>query len=413
MTKPNQIIIHVDMDAFFAAVEMRDNPALRGKPLIIGALPNQRGVVATCNYEAREYGIHSAMNIKEAYRLCPKGIYMRPDMDKYKNVSTRLHAIWGAYAEKLESVAYDEAYLDVTQRAGDFAGARDIARDIKRRTRDELGLSCSVGVAYSKAAAKTASEEKKPGGYFEIPSPEEFVNLVIDRDVRVLYTVGQKTAEKLYKSGIHTVRDIRENRELVIELLGKQGVWLSALAFGKDDRAVTPREPENAKSISREVTFQRDVNDFDLLKDILALLSISVKRRAERYGLYGGGVTLKITYADMKSITRSRAKEAVCDAVTIYTTAAELLDTAERRPVRLIGVGVYNLTKEIRRQMTIFDYPLSRSKNKDDELNDILATLGKKYHLDFAGHLDEIYQAGVLHKTIEYMRVHPEGMNGQ
>ena len=413
MTQMNQIIIHVDMDAFFAAVEMRDNPALRGKPLIIGALPSQRGVVATCNYAAREYGVHSAMNIKEAYRLCPTGIYLRPDMNKYKAVSAELHAIWADAAEKLESVAFDEAYLDVTRRAGDFAGAGRMARAIQARTRDELGLSCSVGVAYSKTAAKTASEEKKPGGYFEIPTPEDFVNLVIDRDVRVLYTVGAKTAEKLYKSGIHTVRDIRENRDTVIDVLGKQGVWLSALAFGKDDRAVTPREPQNAKSISREVTFQQDVDDFDLLKDILALLAIAVIRRAKRVGLYAGGVTLKITYADMKSITRSRAKEAVCDAVTIYTTAAELLDTAERRPVRLIGVGVYNLTKEIRRQMTIFDYPLSRSKNKDDELNDILATLGKKYHLDFAGHLDEIYQAGVLHKTIEYMRKHPGGMNDQ
>ncbi len=403
---PNQIIIHVDMDAFFAAVEIRDNPALRGKPLVIGALPHQRGVVATCSYEARKYGIHSAMNIKEAYRLCPEGVYMRPDMDKYKNVSKRLHDIWNAYAEKLESVAFDEAYLDVTRRAGNFAGARNIAREIKARTRDELGLSCSVGVAYSKTAAKTASEEKKPNGYFEIPTPEDFVNLVIDRDVRVLYTVGAKTAEKLYGSGIRTVRDIRDNRDIVIELLGKQGLWIAALAFGKDDRPVTPREPENAKSISREVTFQKDVDDFDLLKDILALLAIAVNRRANRVGLYGGGVTLKITYADMQGITRSRAKDGVSDARTIYQTAAELLAGVRRRPVRLIGVGIYNLTNGVTRQMTIFDY-LENPGENEGGLDDVLAALGDKYHLDFAGHLDEIVQGGVLHKTIEYMRAHP------
>lgn len=186
------IIIHVDMDAFFAAVEIRDDPGLRRKPLIIGSLPNERGVVATCSYEARKYGVHSAMNIKDAYRLCPNGIYMHPHMDKYKAVSDALHVIWSDYAAALESVAYDEAYLDVTARAKDFDGAREIAREIKRRTREELGLSCSVGVAYSKTAAKTASEEKKPNGYFEILTPEAFTALMSGRDVSELYTVGKK-----------------------------------------------------------------------------------------------------------------------------------------------------------------------------------------------------------------------------
>ena len=181
-----QIIIHVDMDAFFAAVEIRDDPSLRGRPLIIGALPGERGVVATCSYEARKYGIHSAMNIKDAYRLCPTGIYRHPNLEKYKAVSQQLHAIWNRYASALEAIAFDEAYLDVTDRAGDFEGAREIGREIKRRIREELALSCSVGVAYSKTAAKIASEEKKPDGYFEIPTPEAFVSLIIDRDVRIL-----------------------------------------------------------------------------------------------------------------------------------------------------------------------------------------------------------------------------------
>ena len=156
-----QIIIHVDMDAFYASVEMRDDPSLRGKPLIIGSLPHERGVVATCSYEARKYGVHSAMNIKEAYRLCPSGVYMHPNYEKYKAVSAQLHAIWDSYATASETIALDEAYLDVTQRAGDFEGARQIAREIKQRTRDELGLTCSVGVAYSKSQDRERREKAR------------------------------------------------------------------------------------------------------------------------------------------------------------------------------------------------------------------------------------------------------------
>ena len=219
----NQIIIHVDMDAFYASVEIRDNPMLRGKPLIIGSLPHERGVVATCSYEARKYGVHSAMNIKEAYRLCPRGIYMHPNFEKYRAVSSQLHAIWNTYASASEYIALDEAYLDVTGSAGNWEQACEFARCIKQRTFEELGLTCSVGIAYSKTAAKTASEEKKPDGYFEIPDPESFVNLIIDRDVRVLYTVGEKTAERLNRSGIRTVRDIREHRDEIIRSFGKQG----------------------------------------------------------------------------------------------------------------------------------------------------------------------------------------------
>ncbi len=207
----DRIILHVDMDAFYASVEMRDDPSLRGKPLIIGSLPSERGVVATCSYEARPFGVRSGMNIKDAYRLCPQGIYRHPDFDKYRAVSRQLHEIWESYASAAEAIALDEAYLDITQQAGDWDGARRIAREIKRRTREELQLSCSVGLAYSKTAAKTASEEKKPDGYFEIPTPQAFVDLILDRDVQVLYTVGEKTARKLHAAGIETVRDLQES----------------------------------------------------------------------------------------------------------------------------------------------------------------------------------------------------------
>ncbi len=402
----NQIIIHVDMDAFFAAVEVRDNPSLRGKPLIIGALPGERGVVATCSYEARKYGIHSAMNIKDAYRLCPKGVYMHPNMEKYKAVSGQLHAIWNSYASALEAIAYDEAYLDVAAQAGDFDGAGRIAMEIKRRTRDELGLSCSVGVAYSKTAAKTASEEKKPDGYFEIRTREDFVNLISDRDVRVLYTVGTMTAEKLYAYGIRTVRDVRRHEEEVIHLLGKHGRWLTRLAAGIDDRKVTPYRPQDAKSIGREVTFQKDVDNYEFLRDVLLLLSLCVEHRARRVGLHGSGVTLKLTYSNMKGITRSSLTVPTESAVRIYREASRMLDQVDRRPVRLIGVSIYNLSGEEGRQLTFEDYFEDAAAQRDAELKDILDRLGQRYGLDFAGHLTQIMQMDTLHKTIEYMRSH-------
>ena len=402
----NQIIIHVDMDAFYASVETRDDPSLRGKPLIIGALPSERGVVATCSYEARKYGIHSAMNIKDAYRLCPHGIFMHPNFEKYKRVSSQLHEIWNTYASAAETIALDEAYLDVTTQAGNWEGAGKIGHLIKKRTYDEVGLTCSVGVAYSKTAAKTASEEKKPDGYFEIPTAEDFVNLIIDRDVRVLYTVGQMTAEKLYTYGVRTVRDIREQKETVIRALGKQGKWITDLAFGIDDRKVTPYRPQDAKSISREVTFQEDVNDFDLLKDVLLLLALCVEHRAERYGLRGRGVTLKLTYADMKGITRSHLTGETADAVKIYEETAQLLEGVAKKPVRLIGAGIYNLAGEEGRQLTLEDFFSEAKEMREEKKRQLLSALGERYHLDFAGHLEQIFQSDTLHRTVEYMRKH-------
>ncbi len=401
-----QIIIHVDMDAFYASVEMRDDPSLRGKPLIIGSMPNERGVVATCSYEARKYGVRSAMNIREAYRLCPQGIYMHPNFEKYKAVSARLNEIWNTYASASERIALDEAYLDVTEQAVDMEGARAIAHAIKRRTREELGLTCSVGVAYSKTAAKTASEEKKPDGYFEIPTAQDYVDLIIDRDVRVLYTVGEKTAEKLHASGIRTVRDLQLRREEVIRRFGKQGQWITQIAFGIDDRKVTPYRPEDAKSIGRELTFQADVTNRDFLKDVLFLLSLSVEERAKRVGLHGGGVTLKITFADMKGLTRSRTVPYCDSAIMIYNESVRLLDQVEKRPVRLIGTGIYNLSGDAARQLSFGDWVRDITNEAGAERNRKLEELKERYGLDFAGHLEEIYHGEILHKTAEYMRKH-------
>ncbi len=403
-----QIIIHADMDAFYASVEMRDDPSLRGKPLIIGSMPNERGVVATCNYEARKYGVHSAMNIKDAYRLCPHGIYMHPHFDKYKAISARINEIWNEYATASERIALDEAYLDVTEKAGNLEGAREIAHTIKRRIREELGLTCSVGVAYSKTAAKTASEEKKPDGYFEIPTAEDFVSLIIDRDVNVLYTVGEKTAEKLHNAGIRTVRDIRERQADVVRLLGKQGMWITQIAFGIDNRKVTPYRPEDAKSIGRELTFQANVSNFEFLKDVLFLLSLSVENRAKRVGLSGRGISLKITYANMKSITRSKAVPFCDDAMLIYRESVNMLEQIEKRPVRLIGTSIYNLSADRTKQLSFDDY-LGTLSNQTSERDSKLEELKNRYKLDFPGHLDELYHGEILHRTVEYMRKHFPG----
>ena len=402
----NQLIIHVDMDAFYASVEIRDNPSLLRKPLIIGSLPNERGVVATCSYEARKYGIHSAMNIKEAYRLCPQGVYMHPNFEKYKSVSKQLHKIWSNYATALEGIALDEAYLDVTETAKSWEGARKIAHDIKRRTLEELRLTCSVGVAYSKTAAKTASEEKKPDGYFEIPTAQNFINLIIDRDVRVLYTVGAKTAEKLNRAGIRTVRDVQLKKDEIVRLLGKQGHMITELAFGVDDRKVVPYKPQDAKSIGREITFQEDVNDYEFLKDVLLLLCLCVKNRANRVGLHGSGVTLKLTYSNMRSITRSKIIPSFDYTFTLYQEAVQMLDQVPKHPVRLIGVSIYNLSREGKTQLCFEDIFEKTTHDKEIKLSQALQAMQQRYHLDFASHLTQIYQMDTLHKTAEYMRKH-------
>ena len=402
-----QIIIHVDMDAFFAAVEIRDDPSLKGKPLIIGALPTERGVVATCSYEARKYGIHSAMNIKEAYRLCPHGVYMHGNYEKYKEVSRQLHEIWDSYCDASEAIALDEAYLDVTKRAETWERARRIARTIKERIREEAGLTCSVGLAYSKTAAKVASEEKKPDGYFEIPSPEDFVSLMSPRDVRALYTVGARTAEKLHAAGFHTVGDLLEQPDTVIRQMGNQGRFLVELASGQDDRKVTPYRPEDAKSISREITFQQDVEDREFLKDVLILLSFCVEHRARRYGLHGAGVTLKLTFSDMQGITRSRMTPPCDSAVEIYEEASRLLDLVELRPVRLIGAGIYHLSGEEGRQLRLDDLLEEEAAEREEARTSLLDSLQQKYRLDFAGHLEDLYKNDTLHRTVEWMRKHP------
>jgi len=375
----NYTIIHVDMDAFFAAVEVRDNPELRGKPLIIGALPHERGVVSTCSYEAREYGVRSAMSIKDAYRLCPHGVYMHPNGEKYKAASDIFRKIWLTYTNLVEFISLDEGFLDVTGSAHLFGDAEKIGRAIKQRTKGETGLTCSVGIGYSMMSAKLASEEKKPDGFFVIPDAKALGALIAERSVRVIYGIGPKTAETLRRGGITTVRDILENKLKVIELLGNHGQHFIDLAQGKDDRRVTPYYESEAKSVSREITFQHDVTDFDYLKDALRLLARELSLNIRLDGIYARTITLKVKYSNMKQITRSKSASATNRARDIFDITAAMLDKIEKRPVRLIGAGLSGFVESENRQLALDDAGVLPNTEKSDALDLAMLELQRKY----------------------------------
>lgn len=399
-----RIVIHVDMDAFYASVESRDDPSLKGRPLIIGSLPHERGVVATCSYEAREFGVHSAMNIKEAYDLCPDGVYMHPNFDKYRAASDQVHRIWEQYATACEYIALDEAYLDVTTTAGTFERAGEMGREIKKRVLDEVGLPCSVGVAYCKAAAKTASEEKKPDGYYEIPTPEDYVSLLIDRDVGALYSVGRRTKEKLQSMGIYRVRDVLSSERQILSEFGKHGRMIVDLAHGIDERPVTPWKAEDSKSVSREITFQGNVTDTEFLRDVLLLLSLSVSERMARRGVHGNGVTLKITYSDMGSISRSRSVPSSDNPYVIYREAVSMLQSVPKRGVRLIGVGTFTTQEKGSRQTTLDEVSGNAASERKRYMENALADLSERYGLDFEARLHQIMKLDKLHGIVETMR---------
>jgi DNA polymerase-4/DNA polymerase IV (DinB-like DNA polymerase) len=371
-------IIHIDMDMFFAAVEIRDNPELAGKPLIIGALPHERGVVSTCSYEARLFGVRSAMSIKEAYRRCPHGIYMHPNGHKYIEASRHVHEIWDHYTDLKEYISLDEGFLDVTGTVGLFGSAERIGREIKRRVKHETGLTCSVGIGYSMMSAKLASEEKKPDGFYQILTPEALRELIIDRSVRVIYGVGPQTETELQKIGIHIVRDIYNNREHVKRALGNHGQHIIDLADGIDNRVIAA--PSKSQSFGKETTFQQDITDREYLKDVLRLIArdLSFQIRLDRR--FVKTITLKITFKDMKKITRSKSGDATNKADVIYQTAAALLDKVERRPIRLVGISLSGFTDSFDKQTSLFDDSVSNLKA--GKLEDAIFNLQRQYGLD-------------------------------
>ncbi len=376
-------IIHVDMDAFFASIEVRDNPELKGKPLIIGALPNERGVVSTCSYEARKFGVHSAMNIKEAYRRCPHGIFMHGNMSKYEEASKKIHEIMLSFTDMIEFVALDEGYMDVTSSLRLFGGAEKIGRLLKSKIYEQVGVTCSVGISYSMAGAKLASEEKKPDGFFVIPDKKSFYELIHLRNVGEIRGIGAKTAERLKKWGIITVDDLLNTPPQVLSTFGKHGEEILKLANGDDDRQVVPDSV--SKSIGREHTFQENIDDKEIMKAVLLFLSKDVSLRAKRKNLYGKTVTLKIKFHNMNSITRSKSKGATNSSKEIYAAACELLDGLRlSEEVRLVGVTLGGLTEEKDStdvQLSLFDDTEKDdlNKQKTDALENTIFKLHTKY----------------------------------
>ena len=372
-------ILHMDMDAFYAAVEVRDNPELKGKPLIIGALPNERGVVSTCSYEARTYGVHSGMSIKEAYRLCPDGIYMHGNYQKYHSVSDQVHQILMDYTDQIEFVALDEGYLDITGSLALFGDAVTIGRQIKKRVLETTQLTCSVGIGYNKMTAKMASEEKKPNGFFVIPDEEFFRRLIIDRPIRVLPGIGPKTADHLKHYHLNTIRDLINWSETSLQkLLGVSGIELYRAARGIDDRPVLHLGDGEAKSYGKEVTYQHDMTDLIEMESTLRLLARTLSMGLMEDGLWCYTVTLKLKYNNLQLHTRSKTlTNPIHDAAQLFSTARQLLrKTPLTRPVRLLGISTSSFTNEPVHQITLSD---TEKQEKKEKLNQTLLHLYDKF----------------------------------
>lgn len=361
----NRIILHVDMDAFFTSVEQRDQPELRGKPVVVGAPPDKRGVVAAASYEARKFGVHSAMPSRTAYRLCPQAIFLRGNHEKYSRESERVMAILRQFTPLVEQVSVDEAYLDVTASLRLFGSGKQIAQEIKRRVRETTGLTASVGVAPNKFLAKLASDMRKPDGLMAITDADK-IELLRPLPIGRIAGIGKKTEPVFHELGIHTIGDLQ--RFPIETLRVRFGVWadeMKARALGEDDRPVEPGG--EAKSISNETTFEKDVSEMQTLERTVWELADEVGWRLRAEGVRARTVQLKLRWSDFTTLTRRMTlPEATDDEGQIAEIAIQLMrrELKEPRPVRLIGVGGQNLMRSLK-QLDLLD----RSSNRRDDLN--------------------------------------------
>jgi DNA polymerase-4 len=373
-------ILHVDMDAFYASVEVMDDPSLAGKPVIVGGRPGARGVVSASSYEAREYGVRSAMPLVRAGRLCPDGVYLPVRMARYEEVSERIFALFGEYTPLVEGLSVDEAFLDVRGSARLFGPGPAIGREIKRRIREEIGLPCSVGVAPVKFVAKIASDLEKPDG-FVVVEPEEVVGFLDGLPIERLWGVGEVTAERLRHLGITRVGQIRgAGREFLTERFGEIGAHLYALSVGRDDRHVVP--DWQRKSVGHETTFPEDIDDPEILLGVLLDLSEEVARRARRGGHRGRTVTLKVRYAPFETHTAQTTLDVATNTTEeIWQAARELfLKTARVPPrrVRLLGVSISRLGGPGDRQLGLFtERTHERAERLDAAMDDIVDRMGR------------------------------------
>lgn len=369
----DRTIMHVDMDAFFAHVEVADHPEYAGKPVIVGALPESgRGVVSTCNYEARRFGVHSAMPISRAAKLCPHAIFLRPRMARYEEISARIFDVLTTFSPLVEPLSIDEAFLDMTGCEHFYGSAQELGQAVKGAILRATGLTASVGIAPNKFLAKLASDSRKPDGLVVLKAVESDAFL-LPLPVRALWGVGPKTAERLHRAGLRTVADVRakELREL-IDLVGDSlGRHIHLLAHGRDMRPVVP--DSEAKSIGRETTFETDIPEGPALRSHLARLVANVGWRLRKSGMYARTVTVKIRYPDFETHTKSKTLSTPTrDDDVLYREAASLLDSYRlRRPLRLLGVYASHLEKHA--QQNLFAPPeQSRLTEVLDALNDKL-----------------------------------------
>lgn len=375
-----QFIIHYDMDAFYAAVEIKDNPELRDKPLVIGALPGERGIIATCSYEARKFGIRSGISSTEAYRLCPHAVFMRPNFHKYEKTAEIIAQTAMEFSDTIEFIALDEAYIDVSHTYKIFKTPLNTAKLVKQKIQNNTGLTCSVGLGYNMMTAKLASEEKKPNGFFVLTSPNQFSKMFLNRNVSSLYGIGSNVEEYLNKKNIFTVNDLKKcPLRFLKSLFGVVGIDFYLKARGIDNREITPVFVE--KSFGHQTTFQNDTTSRRIIQNSFIEIAKDLSFQLKEKHKWFRTLTMKIQFSNMKTINRSYTfKTPVNDSLKILKTSFKLLQNEPlRTPVRQVGLRVGNLTDKPFPHIT-FDMIDKYAVKK--KLDSLVLSLRKKYGKD-------------------------------
>lgn len=345
---PNRKIIHIDMDAFFASVEQMDNPELRGKPIAVGGSEN-RGVVAAASYEARKFGVRSAISGSLAKRNCPELIFVRPRFERYKEISNQIHKIFREYTDLVEPLSLDEAYLDVTQNKKGNPSASLLAQEIRNRIYNEVGLTASAGISINKFIAKIASDYNKPNGQKTV-TPEEIIPFLEALPIRKFYGVGKVTTEKMYQLGIFTGLELKsKSLEFLEKHFGKSGQYYYNVVRGIHNSEVKPTRI--AKSVAAEHTFDVNLSSEVFMLEQLELIANSLERRLKKHNVSGKTVTLKIKYSDFTQQTRSKTLPYfIADKGLILETVKELLYQERMKDsVRLLGISMSNLNTEVKK----------------------------------------------------------------
>ncbi len=345
---PNRKIIHIDMDAFYASVEQMDNPELRGKPIAVGGSEN-RGVVAAASYEARKFGVRSAISGVLAKKYCPELIFVRPRFDRYKEISNQIHKIFSDYTDLIEPLSLDEAYLDVSQNKKGNPSASLLAKEIRQRILDEVGLTASAGISVNKFVAKIASDYNKPNGQKTV-NPDEVISFLEELPIRKFYGVGKVTTEKMYQLGIFTGLELkRQSLEFLEKHFGKSGRFYYNVVRGIHNSEV--KSSRITKSVAAEHTFEVNLSSEIFMLEQLEKIANALERRLKRHQVSGKTVTLKIKYSDFTQQTRSKTLPYfIADKGLILETVKELLYQERMKDsVRLLGISLSNLNTEVKK----------------------------------------------------------------